>query len=163
MDSQIVTQFRKQLEDEIAERKSILDAYRLVEADLIRRACGGALPSSTETAIPPSPGKLPFNYAHTTAGHSALVRESLPHMPEHFTMNDVEAWIRGQGYQVDRQAISFVLSRFGRKGEITVVSPGQGKRPGVFSNSVRPTPTLSSLVVEGEGDEPDETSPPAQA
>ena len=110
-----------QLDREIAERKELLQAYMRVLDDLEGR--NGA------PRGPDPQAKFSWRGENPTAA----VRNAIRHMTQNYSLNDVVAWLKHNGFEIDRQKISFVLSRLAQKKEIPVVEKGKGQRPTLYA------------------------------
>lgn len=117
------------LKEEIRERMALVGAYQQVAKDLGCRE--EAAPQGEEKGQ--SGDKVEPAFSWQSDKPSAAVRNAIRHMDSNYTLNQIDAWLRHNGYKIERDTISFVLSRFAKAGEIEILEKGAGKRATLFA------------------------------
>lgn len=130
---------RLELEQEIAAKQALLDAYALVAKDAESR--GLTLFGNSEVKKEVTPQQAPASIRQGAAvqrvprasGMSDDVRKSINRLGEIFTLDDIEQDLVLNGAMaLERDQISYILSRFVRQKEVVQVERGRGKRAGIF-------------------------------
>ena len=121
---------------------------------------------------PPAPGALPSTppverYVHPELTHSqfsghgstaALVGWAVERMASDFSLNDVDTMLKREGKPISRPAISVVLTRLKRRGEIEEIQSAAGPYPAVYRN-----PNLADEAQAELTDQRKESAPTADA
>jgi hypothetical protein len=102
--------------------------------DAIKRLGGGELASK----CPPRPAKLNGHGTDLDLSVRSLsdaVRESFKHMPEHFTLDDVRAYVKDSFPHINAKTVGSRIWEACNDpaGPITIVVPGRGGKANIYS------------------------------
>src|ERR1017187_4463817 len=110
--SEQIEENEDRIQREIADRQSLLEAYRLVREDIARNQN-------------PQNGELPFTNLNlqrpTDVGYgknTSYVRWAIANMRDDYDLRDLRHFLRGQGEMMTKSAIAIVLNRLRKSGEI---------------------------------------------
>jgi hypothetical protein len=116
-------------------------------------APAAASPPSAPTALPPPPPveryvhpELRAIVEHWNVNHTKIVEWAVAQMTEDYSLHDLSALLRREGYSLRNAEISVVLSRLKARGEIEEIKPGAGPLPAVFRPPQGVQPALSDEV-----------------
>lgn len=166
------------IREEIEVRERLLEAYAALRTQLEQRehptpepAIGSASPSIPPPAatqpiaapeppplpkaeLPPSPipegPRLPeFLKTGRHGSTGRIVAWAIQHMTEDYTLRDIEDFLSRHGGAKSPEAISVVLTRMKRRGEIQETKMGGGRRACVFRK-----PDIAPPGTKEEGDTP---------
>ncbi len=132
------------IQQEIAEKQASLEAYRRLRAHVEKR--GAALPSAAIVAEPtPSVAPvaaIPPRYIHPELAvlpknhtNGDVVAWAMRQMTEDYTVGDLAALLKREGYALPGDKISVVLSRLKGRGQIVEVRRGRGRGGSLYRQS----------------------------
>lgn len=131
---------RQRIEEEIRARMALLEAYKLVEADVESRKVQhqDAAPQRDVVRVAPIPNgshKVPVQAASKEYGYnSKIVRSAIGNIVGTFSIRTLMDHFRKRGDKITKGEISTVLSRFREKGEIVIVRHGRGRKPAIYKS-----------------------------
>ena len=102
-----------------------------------------ALPAPAPAALPAKAVEKPYLHPElATLGGSfgdngKIVSWAIQQMTEDYTVRDIAALLAREGSSMSSAKLSVVLSRLKNRGEIEQITPGRGRRPGIFRNPAR--------------------------
>ena len=97
--------------------------------------------ASAPAALPPPappepyihPDLQPFTNRH--GGNTMVVQWAIERLTGDYTLQEIRALLTREGCIIESAEISVVLSRLKRRGKITAIEGGSGRRPSIFRNS----------------------------
>lgn len=164
MNTEEIKTYRQKLEEEIRHKAALLEAYKLVEADIELRdvpppvAKIPTAPGSLAETAKPLP-EVPVNGTHHNGSNgipygknSRLVRNAINHMPGVYSVRTIHSWLKNHGEKIAKVQVATVLNRLKDKGEIVVSRHGSGRRPTTFrSRGQSPAETISPETGQSNG------------
>lgn len=142
------------LQREIAQKQALLAAYRLLRAHTTEALLAKPEPlqlvestAPTAPADPPSPPPVK-SYMHPELeaftgrfrNHGKIVWWAIQRMTDDYSLRDIDALLRREGYPLSSAEISVVLTRLKSRGEIEEVKRGRGRIAAVFRKPESTTP-----------------------
>jgi len=134
------------IERQMAHLAKLKEAYALVNAH--RSELAAKMDTNPKQAEPDdlfaSSGQVaaqdvaispPTDAVHSYSSKSDAVRAAIAAMGREYTAADLEAWLANTASPINRQDVSFVLSRLAKSKEIKVKSQGSGARLSVYAKT----------------------------
>lgn len=178
-----ITQCEEGLRWEIAERERLLAAYQLIRADRANPVSAASnlvlAPAATVHRLEdraessPAPVNQPalivpkINPALAALGsgfgcNGRAVSWAIQQMTEDYTVNDIAALLKREGFKMRGAEISVVLTRMKGRGQIEEISSGRGRRASVFRKPENVTPQETETIDPTRETESKAESPPGK-
>ena len=126
-----IAQEASDYEQKAAERKKLLEAYSIVEADMAKKTSNPqqiALPVTDHvngSSQTPTTPQVDSEYGK----NSKQVEWAITMMREPYSIRELKTFLQSSNMEMTTDEISSVLSRFQRLGKIEVHEKGAGRRP----------------------------------
>jgi hypothetical protein len=150
MNTEEIKTYRQKLEEEIRHKAALLEAYKLVEADIESRDVPPVEKPPVESANATENAKPQSEVATNGAVHngsngnsygenSRIVRNAISHMEGNYSVRTLYSWLKVRGVPIAKDQVGTVLNRLREKGEITVCRYGSGRRPTTYKVNAHET------------------------
>jgi hypothetical protein len=136
-----VIEHQERLAREIAERESLLTVFKVLYScaaiRLLRDAPASLPPSMAETFPIPAPAP-PYlhpdlqSWQDETGGLSAAVRWAIERMTADYSLREIHALLKREGFFIRPGQVSAVLTRLRKRGEIEMIQYGHGPTPDTY-------------------------------